>query len=187
MKRLTGILKRYRNSRGFGVHSPFGFEFTRRVIRIGADYTFYAEKDIKQAGTSLNIPAGEINHAIKLHRLAAMLETASIIYGQGMTDLKRIALKRAGCTLFPFSDIVLSETNKGSAILIGNDHEFEDKIIERFLSHNGNAVLLYSSYPFKTASDLLTKTKSGIVFEGFHCALAVSRCQTQPNLYKVSF
>lgn len=186
MKRLTGILKRYRNSRGFGVHSPFGFEFTRRVIHIGNAYAYYAEKDIKWAGISLRVPTKDIAHAIKLHRLAVMLETDSIIYGQGMTDLKRIALKRAGCSIYQFSDIVISKT-RDTAILIGEENEFEDRVIESFLNCNGNAVLLYSHNPIDTARYLLSRTKSGIVFEGYHCALAVSRCQTQPNLYKVSF
>ncbi len=187
MKLSKGELQRYRNSRGFGVHSPFGYEFVRNVVRIGSNYSYYAEKDIRKAGRSFKVSEEEISHAIRLHRLAVVLKIENVLYSNGMTDLKRIALRHAGSTLYPFSSQTLGKTSGTRTLFLGNDGDLSEQNIPGLLGHENNTVLIYSQFPESTSKELMSHTESGIIFEGFKCAISICRSQTQPNLYKITF
>lgn len=65
-------LKRWRNSHGFGVHSPFGFQLTQLVVSLKRGYAYYAEEEI--ANKAAELPRNSNRRklcqmAILIHRL----------------------------------------------------------------------------------------------------------------------
>ena len=46
------MFDRWRNSHGFGVHSPFGYQLVERVVRPCRGYAYYAYDDIDRACSS---------------------------------------------------------------------------------------------------------------------------------------
>lgn len=187
MHKLKDALKRWRNSRGFGVHSPFGYALTQRVVHIGKDYAYYAEKAITRYGKTVGKEEIEIVHAIKLHRFAAMIQAETVYHNGPISKLQRMAFEQAGCKIRHTGNVSPTEAITRPCILIGHKEEFSDDLIREFLCVPDNSLIIYSQDSNGTANKMMTLVNSGIVVEGINCVLAVGRKQTQPNLYKMNF
>lgn len=73
----ASFLRRWRHRRGFGVHSPFGFEVIKRVIKPESDKAYYAYEDfdffIESSTSSHSANRKLIRRARMIHRLSVFL------------------------------------------------------------------------------------------------------------------
>ena len=53
--RLMDMLRRWRNTRGFGVHSPFGYAMARCVVRPDKKYGYYGYGLLRDALARIHI------------------------------------------------------------------------------------------------------------------------------------
>lgn len=71
--RLATLPLRWRSSRGFGVHSPFAFEFITNVLRRDGRYCYYADDAIA------SLAGHDRGLALLTHRVAAALEPEQVV------------------------------------------------------------------------------------------------------------
>lgn len=87
---LTAVIQRYRHSRGFGVHSPFGYEIVTRCVRpVGLAWYGYEEID---ACESEGADRKTLREARLLLRLFTMMKPRHVFIPESADDVYRVAL-----------------------------------------------------------------------------------------------
>lgn len=79
--KLPRCIARLRTRRGFGVHSPFAFEFITHVLNPGNGYAYYAEdavRDLKRSDRRLALIALRVRCALQAPHVAAALTTGRL-------------------------------------------------------------------------------------------------------------
>lgn len=173
------MLKRWRNSHGFGVHSPFGYQIAKRVVCPGHLYSYYAEQELMSA------PADNIQtnrHAVKLLRLAAVCGFKCAYSSFPLPQLWKCALREGGCRLNHESR---PHMNQGNRILYLTDSAGNSGNIKDVLQSPGNGVIYYCPDSRNGVTLLRQLLESGIIIEGKGCAIAIARLQTQPVIYRM--
>ncbi len=183
-------LTRWRNSHGFGVHSPFGFKIAKGVVSPGRNYSYYAEAEISRLAKKEHVPLEHAKHYIKFHRLLCILNIREAYSSIQLNKCMQLALKRAGVLTHKYRSV--SKIPDIGAMTESSMHAlyiFEDKvageIAEEILSTPGNVMMIYSSNPLATAQELKKYLQSGIIISGNLCTFAFSRIQTQPVCYQM--
>lgn len=214
MKRanLDKMLTRWRNTRGFGVHSPFGFQIVKRVIKSQSDYAYYAYADIERCCHKDHTGKKTAEEAKMLLRLTCMVKADSIFLSPDCPKAFRTALRGAnskirfisnpsrlsGCDIAaisfpsssPYEAQALSKGAKAVALSNGAEAEAEGKAA-RGLSLNAlkdfislpEKTLLLKNLPAGWAEKLFDSMKEGIMLLGKRNAIFISR----PEMQKVSY
>jgi hypothetical protein len=69
IKHLIARFRRFQHRRGYGVHSPFAFDFITYVIYEHSPYYAYKELQEKENKLKINQPRGWLNESLHLRRL----------------------------------------------------------------------------------------------------------------------
>lgn len=72
-RRVMTLPGRWHRSRGFGIHSPFAFDFVTNVLRRRRGYGLYADERLGRV-----TPAGDVAFAMLVSRVAAALAPARV-------------------------------------------------------------------------------------------------------------
>lgn len=89
------MLTRWRNTRGFGVHSPFGFQIVKRVIKSPGGYAYYAYADIEHCCHKDHTVKKTAEEAKMLLRLTCMVKADSIFLTPDCPKAFKTALRGA--------------------------------------------------------------------------------------------
>lgn len=205
------MLTRWRNTRGFGVHSPFGFQIVKRVIKSPGGYAYYAYADIERCCHNDHTGKKTAEEAKMLLRLTCMVKADSIFLTPDCPKAFKTALRGAnskirfisnpsrlsGCDIaaisFPTSPNeaqVLSNGAKAVALSDGAETEAEGKAavgpslnaLKDFISLPEKTLLL-KNLPSGCAEKLFDSMKEGIMLLGKRNAILISR----PEMQKVSY
>lgn len=212
MKRanLDKMLTRWRNTRGFGVHSPFGFQIVKRVIKSHSGYAYYAYADIERCCHKDHTGKKTAEEAKMLLRLTCMVKADSIFLTPDCPKAFRTALRGAnskirfisnpsrlsGCDIAaisfpsPYEAQALSNGAKAQALSNCAEAEAEGKAavglslnaLKDFISLPEKTLLL-KNLPAGWAEKLFDSMKEGIMLLGKRNAIFISR----PEMQKVSY
>ena len=213
MKRanLDKMLTRWRNTRGFGVHSPFGFQIVKRVIKNQSGYAYYAYADIERCCHKDHTGKKTAEEAKMLLRLTCMVKADSIFLTPDCPKAFKTALRGAnskirfisnpsrlpGCDIaaisFPSSpneEQAISNGAEAAALSNCAEAEAEGKAavgpslnaLKDFISLPEKTLLL-KNLPAGWAEKLFDSMKEGIMLLGKHNAILISR----PEMQKVSY
>lgn len=213
MKRanLDKMLTRWRNTRGFGVHSPFGFQIVKRVIKSQSGYAYYAYADIERCCHKDHTGKKTAEEAKMLLRLTCMVKADSIFLTPDCPKAFKTSLRGAnskirfisnpsrlpGCDIAaisfpssPYEAQALSKGAKAVALSNGAEAEAEGKAavglslnaLKDFISLPEKTLLL-KNLPAGWAEKLFNSMKEGIMLLGKRNAILISR----PEMQKVSY
>lgn len=208
MKRvnLDKMLTRWRNTRGFGVHSPFGFQIVKRVIKSQSGYAYYAYADIERCCHKDHTGKKTAEEAKMLLRLTCMVKADSIFMGPDCPKAFKTALRGANSKIrfisnpsrLPGCDIAaISFPSSYEAQALSNcaEAEAEGKAavgkaagglslnnLKDFISLPEKTLLL-KNLPAGWAEKLFDSMKEGIMLLGKCNAIFISR----PEMQKVSY
>ena len=185
-------LTRWRNSHGFGVHSPFGFKIAKGVVSPGNNYSYYAEPEIIALGKRDNLTALQIKHCVKLHRLVCALNIRTAYTEVKLNRCMQLAFSRADVAVkrklvLPNSTATVITPDFAMQNLYIQEGNIPENITKEILSTPGNVLMVYSRNPITTSQVLRKHLDSGIIISGHFCSLAFSRIQTQPVCYQMDF
>lgn len=183
-------LTRWRNSHGFGVHSPFGFKIAKGVVSPGNNYSYYAEPEIIRLARRDKFPTLQARHFVKLHRLVCMLNIRYAYTSVKLNRCMQLALSRAGVTISknkvcPITSNAGDLSNSSMHSLHIFEGDISGNIVREILSIPGNVLIIYNRDPLSLSRTLKTQLDSGIIISGHFCTLAFSRIQTQPVCYQM--
>lgn len=207
---LDKMLTRWRNTRGFGVHSPFGFQIVKRVIKSQSGYAYYAYADIERCCHKDHTGKKTAEEAKMLLRLTCMVKADSIFLTPDCPKAFKTALRGAnskirfisnpsrlsGCDIaaisFPSSYEAQALSNGAEAVALSNGAEAEAEgkaavglslnNLKDFISLPEKTLLL-KNLPAGWAEKLFDSMKEGIMLLGKRNAIFISR----PEMQKVSY
>lgn len=170
--------KRWRHTRGYGVHSPFAYQMVTEVINGRRGYAYYGEEALenKLKGYDRNLR----RFALKVMRLASRLDIGSTFISNNIDkNFFENALKAANSRMALTSAEELAD-NSRLIITDGNDIEFEK--LEKLLERPGR-VLLLMNVPKGWNERLFDSLEEGLMFHGKKNSLLINR----PMMHKVSY
>ncbi len=177
--RLAEAYKRWRHTRGYGVHSPFAYKVVKEVIRPGRRYAYYGYEDIDCA-----LCRGKGTHARRmartLLRLAAFLDTDRVFMPNSHdTTLYRTAIRAAGSRIHVTS--AMQEAENCGLICSTADYIPLERLVS-LLRLPGRTLALHDA-PAGWAGILFDSIGEGLMFHGRKNVLIFSR----PDMQKVSY
>lgn len=97
--RLTERFRRWRATRGYGVHSPLAYRLVTDAMRPPRDVAFYGEERLEEFADAKGLPRRELRRARLLLRLTAALQPSYVWVAPGVPELLREAVRLAGCAV----------------------------------------------------------------------------------------
>lgn len=176
--------RRWRHTRGFGVHSPFAYRLIRYAVRPRPDYAFYADSDLEEDAVTSGCSGHELKRARRLLRLAATLGFLNaIIYlpdeRECFVSLCEQALKAADSRMVVSRDPELLR----EARFFWTDACFTPPETLALWLAFPNAVLLLENAGDFEAHVLFKALPEGVMLVGRNRLLAVHK----PGIMKVSY
>lgn len=171
--------KRWRHTRGFGVHSPFAFALLGAVIRPGRNYSYYGYLDIENALVSES-PAHACRHARMLLRLASFLNVRSaFIPNDAGAAVFRAALLAANSHMK--ISAALADAVRCQLIVSTSDYVPLDILLDSV--QRNNSVLALDNVPDGWTAQLFDALPQGVMFYSPDALIVVNR----PDMHKVSY
>lgn len=180
MNKLLAKAARYRSSRGFGIHSPFAYDFVVNTLRQPLPYYVYGDITATTSGDG---------HLLRLLvRVLCNLRPATVItYGPLATEASRVVTLTLG------RNAALSPARKGGEGMPGEAPEFLFADIKTCPLEEAKAVLdgggsvmisLRDSGPATTLDELCCR---GMSFVSRNTIIIVGRPDLPRQQYKVNF
>lgn len=174
-------LKRWRNTHGFGVHSPFGFQFTQRVVNLGRKYAFYAEAQLREDAAQLHGRRDSVlREAVMLLRLQALSPVDAVRISAPASALSPLATQAlAAAGIADIADIATPVA--GRTMLIATGAETSAAAAAAHLQGVGNILFILDA-PRGLDRQLLAHGNL-LIISGRRNLLAIRRPQMQSLLY----
>lgn len=182
--RMAEGYKRWRHTRGYGVHSPFAYRLVTHVVRPLKGYCYYAEERLKRGATYCPSDPREVNResreSLLLMRLAVELGIRSAYIAPGCPANFSEALKAAYSAVKLTSEIG-EETSTDIICSDGIKPSFET-LRSLITSDKVKALFLRNINNFDV-DELYGSLKEGVYFKGVRSHLIV----LHPGMQKLTY
>lgn len=179
INRISEAYKRWRHTRGYGVHSPFAYSVVKGVVRPGRPYAWYAYKDIDNAVGTDSL-SGSRRMAKTLLRLAAFLDARhAFLPNDDRTSPFRCALKGANSGMRISS--ALSELAACPLVCSAGDYVPLERLKE-VINTPGRTIAI-RDVPPSWPDELFSSLREGLMLRGKRNVLIFCR----PGMQKISY
>lgn len=172
--------KRWRHTRGYGVHSPYAYDMVCSVLRPGRKYAYYGYEDIDNI-FDRDAPKCERRRARALLRLAVFAGAQSAYIPVSVHPWYTAALKSANAAMRITHH---SSEVEGSALICTTADYVPLSTIEKSLRHPGTVVAI-RNVPEGWAERIFEMLNEGVMLLGKHDAIIVARTGMQKLQYTV--
>lgn len=180
---IATAYKRWRHTRGYGVHSPFAYSVVRRVIRPGR-YSYYGYHDIEVTIGS-HLLRRDMSHVHSdtrmLLRLAAMLHPHSAYLSDDAHPAYYAALKAADSRMMVVRRP--SQAADTSMICTSGDTVALDTLVSH-IGRPGNSIAMLEC-PDGWKERIFEAMPEGLLLFGRHNIIAINRPGMQKLAYSV--
>lgn len=182
--RIAEGYKRWRHTRGYGVHSPFAYRLVTHVVRPAKHYGYYAEERLKRGATYNPAYPREVRRetreALLLMRLAVELGIRSAYVDPGCPSNFIEALKAACSTVYinpaidnlTQTDIICSEGTSPSL-----------QIMSSLIKSGKIKAIFMRNASDNDAETLYGNMDEGLMFRGKRTHIIIPR----PGMQKLSY
>ncbi len=171
IRRVLGAPGRLARRRGFGIHSPFAYEFVRKVI--GQHYAYYCYPRLTELAKKNSVSSRKLK---LLFRLALFMHPEKIgvytVPKQAVMDSLRAGAPHA----------VETDAN---ADLIVTDGSSDTGILERCFSDGGTVVVINPSRNREIVRKIWASSAHGMLFRGSGTAIFVGRESLPHQMFNV--
>lgn len=176
---MIALYRRWRHTRGFGVHSPFAFRFVRDVLREHVGYGYYTDGYYHKLTADMS-KCVRHRYAICFRIVARLAPKCIFMSPQLDTRLESLLHKaedRVSCR------VSVPESVPDSSLVICLAEELNALRIRLKEANDVTLVILYlSQYP-RLIDRLASSMPGGWIFEGKDMAVLVSR--SDMDLYRL--
>lgn len=180
MENLAKRYKRWRHTRGFGVHSPLSFALLNAVVRPGHNYGYYGYTDIRHA--AVNNRGGEERDAQMLLRLAAFLKAEHAYLPPHSGALYATALRGANSKIVLHRGI--ESLSRCQLVCSSGDHVPLAKLCQ-YIAEPGRAIAL-RDIPEGWRDALFDSLNEGVMMHGQKNVIILSRSMMQKISYSIN-
>lgn len=175
-----GWLRRWRNSRGFGVHSPFGYMLAKEVVLPDSRYCFYSEETLRRQNLTHKLSRDDFQIAMRMLRLILRLQPKNVSLPDRFTGFMHPALKKGT----PLLRILKSpEQTKSKCVALFDSGESLNSIL-KFLETPGCAAYCLNRTE-ADAEKIFEAMECGILILGRRNLLAIHHPEMQKIAYQM--
>lgn len=174
---LVKAYKRYRHSKGFGIHSPFAYRFVTDVLNPG-QYGYYAYDNLP---VSLN--SNDEKETKRLIRLAVFLKTKRFLVYPESSKSIRAAAKALGLKSPSAISSSFSKFGKDD-LLIVSGRVIPLEIIDNAISKHASILALNPDMDLRTS--LEKPRQKGLLFSGKNRILLIPRQEMYYIAYDIN-
>ena len=178
--RFTEWFRRYRASRGYGIHSPGAFKVTTRVVRSDGNTVYYGEEELSLA----DAPARQIKRARMLLRFAAEMQPSNVWVSPGIPEIYKSALRLAGCVVRIFEGDVYPDEIKNADMIVLDGCKLKKSSVQKALTP-GKSFIGFD-LPSSTIKYVHSLLKGGWLLDGAGSLLASSTSDPALHKYEIS-
>lgn len=185
--KISERLRRWRASRGYGIHSPLAYRIVKYVVRPDSNVIYYGERRLEDEAlskASSQLTRRQVKRARLLLRLVAEIEPANVWVSPGMPQIYLDAIRLAGCVVRIYDGAVFPGEIKDADMVVADGGRISQKEFKTFMQPGRTFVgfgLRESFIRF-----LSVQVKGGILLEGDGSAIAVITDDGQLHQYEVS-
>lgn len=183
--KLSEKFRRWRASKGYGVHSPLAFRLVKNVVKPQRGYTFYGEEQLEALSAARrDYDSTLLKRAKLLLRLVAELRPSFVWTAPGLPEIMLEAVRLAGAAIRLYDGKIFP-----------NEHYDADLIVIQGKKHGS---LLNSSF-FKPGKSLLAfdvpegvsesvgaMLPGGVVLQGGDSLIVVATADADVHSYQLS-
>ncbi len=172
------MFDRWRNSHGFGVHSPFGYQLVERVVRPCRGYAYYAYDDIDRACSSSEHRIAD--KAKMLLRLVCFLRPRKVFLPDYAHKAFFIAMKSPDSKIRFIRNADKAVSDCDIIATRGDEVPLED--LRSFMSLPDRTLLIKDA-PQNWCDSVFEAMNEGIMIRGRRNAICISRSGMQKVSY----
>lgn len=177
--------KRWRHSRGYGVHSPFAYNLVDQVIRANRKYSYYGYEDIEDC--LKKVPAQErkrLRHDARLvYRLMVFLKTYGLFISEDKYDIYTTIANRHVIAYGVIGKLEDPFFHPGDLYLIINNKYYPTAVDEAL--RRGAAVIAFDP-TYCTRLNMLG-LKKGLILEGKRVMISIPNPDMERTFYDMKF
>lgn len=135
--------RRWRHSRGFGIHSPYAFRFVCEVLNQSGTYGFYAYEELEQRMRQLRVRSISRRRLRMLFRVVVELRpaTVSVVAAEPLAELLRFVVAKAA----PHAQVV---EGRADLLLCASAEVCHDATHAVFIDTSNGALDAFAGRPF---------------------------------------
>lgn len=174
--------KRWRHTRGFGVHSPYAYRFVENVVHPGRLYSYYGYSDIDATCGSEGFSRRVRREARMFLRFLVFMNPKSVYIPVGANAAFHAAANALGKTLH----IERKPKNAEKCEILTSHRNFTPlETLCRHLAVSGHSITLIDA-PEGWNEELFNALPSGLMIFGRHNTIVISREGMQKIAYEMS-
>lgn len=177
-----GIRERYRRwkaTRGYGVHSPLAFRIVKHVIRPSRDVKYYGEERLEDSPQPFSI----IRKSRLLLRFVAEMQPAYVWTSPGLPEIFVDAIRLAGCVVRIYDGKVFpDEIDKADMIVLYKAH-LAKKILDREMKRK--ITLIGFDLEPKMIANIRGLFKGGVLLDAVDGILLANTPGDAPHSYGI--
>lgn len=174
--------RRWRASKGYGVHSPLAFRIVKNVVRPPRDVAYYGEERLSVDARDMS--GSVLRRARLLLRFVAELQPSYVWAPSGLSPLYRDAVSLAGCVVRVLYGKVWPDPRLQPDMMILDGGNVTKSELANFL-RPGRSLAALGVKP-GMAAKVAGAMKAGMVIDGVGSVLAVTAPEGALHEYSVS-
>lgn len=171
--------RRWRATRGYGVHSPQAFRLIGRVVRPPKNVVFYGEEQLLASRAEMRL----IRRARVLLRLVAELQPAYVWTSPGLPPLLSEAIRLAGCVVRVFDGAVFPDDYSKADLAVLYGVKPKKGELKKMMAE-GKTVAAFNVSP-KVMGQAEEVFSSGVLLLGTDSFIAVNTRGDAPHSYRI--
>lgn len=174
--------RRWRASRGYGVHSPLAFRLVSRVVRPERGVAYYGEELLRLSPSGAGSRMRE--RARLLLRFVAELQPSFVWFSPGLPELYREAVRLAGCAVRVFDGKIFPDETVNADMIVLDGYSLRKKDLTAAL-RPGSSLIGFDLKP-SFVDNVMKTIKGGVVIDGKGSVIAVPAACSCLHSYNVS-
>lgn len=178
--------RRWRASKGYGIHSPLGFRIVKRVVRPDRSYWYYGEERLALAATYRTSPE-LLRRSRLLLRLTAEIQPAYVWTSPGLPEIYLEAIRLAGGVVRIYDGTIFpADFSKADMVVAqGPQKAFSTKKTLKSILLPEKALIWFDLSP-KVLPKVVESMTGGVVFDAVSTLIALPTKDTTTHLYHIS-
>lgn len=176
--------RRWKRSRGYGVHSPLAYRLVSQVVRPPRDYSYYGEEILEMNSESEKTDTTTVAQARLLLRLVAFIQPSYVWVSRKAPDIFTEAIKLGGSVVRIYDGEVYPDEILTADLAVIYRDKIKKSVIDRFLKPGKTLV----GFELATAFVKMVEraSKGGVVLEGVKGVIAVATSDPVSHNYRIS-